>query len=175
MITITDGNITLDGVHIGAIKGDNAELLRPIGPKVKGEINSLHGSKLSFFVQESDGEGEGGESSSPAPSSAPSASDSPPPLGAPIAPPEPSVSLVETPQPAAPTRAEKLAPFLHLKDPAMGDKTPAFVEAARGVLTPEEFKAQYGLRTIPESSAAFEQGEARRHGKLPNEKEDKGA
>lgn len=149
MITIEKENVMLDGEHIGTINGETAEMLRAIGPKVKGEINAAHGSKLKYFLPEAD--------------------DEPPDLGGPVKPSASSVTVSLTP---AEQRAAKLAPFLHLQSAAMGDKTPAFVDAARDVLTAEEFSAHYGNRRIPADQRAYEDGERKRHGKLQDEKKD---
>lgn len=149
MIEIKEDAILLDGENIGTLKGDTVELLRAIGPKLKGEINAAHGSKLKYFLPETDEE--------------------PPELGEPVKPSSSSVTVTLTP---AEQRAAKLAPFAHLQSAAMGDKTPAFVDAARDVLTAEEFSAHYGNRRIPADMRDYQDGERRRHGKLKDEQKD---
>jgi hypothetical protein len=143
-IEVNNGDILYNGEHIGNIKGNHAFLKRSVAPNVKGAIKTAAKNPGLKFSTEAQTE------------------EPPKDLGGPVKVKAPAADAVKIEEP------------IHLQHPAMGDKTPAFVDWCRTNLPPEDFQRRYGHRRIPADMREFEDGERKRHAPLKDEKSDGG-
>lgn len=190
-IEIKDNVVTNDGDEIGIIQDATCRLLKAAAPTVKGAIRKASGNpELQFIVGDAPDtqEEDLSEVDAPKPALADMSDDD---LAAEMkrrgliqdAPTAPEAPVVVQPPVierdlSAVERIHKLAdegkiPKPPEKHPAMGDKTPAYVDWFKAHATPAEIAVRYpDNRRVPASVHDFAKAEEKLKGKLPGEKKD---
>lgn len=169
-IEIKNGTVTNDGEPVGTIENGVCTLTASIPPVIKGAINSIFGSKLTFVVEGSTGTGEVEEEPEEETVRLDGLNDDE--LLAEIK----KRGLIKDGESASVgVAAEKSnIPPPPAQHPAMGDKDPAYVAWFRRHHSEEDFAAKYhDSRKLP-TVAEFQRGEQKMRGKLQDEKTDKG-
>jgi hypothetical protein len=192
-IEIKNGIVLNDGDEIGQIRGNVCHLIQTIGPVIKGSIKKVSGIDLSFTLDEPEPSKVvtlEPEPPSESVSSLPDESliaemrrrgfihEAPPPPS--FVPSEIAAQVSDIPardmsgieRLNALAKAGKI-PAAPEKHPAMGDKTPAYVEWFKTCATAAEIEARYpSTRLLPASVSVYEAAQKKLEGRLPGEKKD---
>jgi hypothetical protein len=185
-IQIKDGVVTNDGDEIGKIEGDTCFLPAKVGPTVKGAIKKAAGNPALTFVAGTEDQRKQELDEHPIVATASALSDdelaaemlrrgmikNEPDAPVIVQPPvvERDLSAVERLHNLA---KEGKIPHPPAKHPAMGDKTPDYVEWFKAHATPDEIAVRYpDNRRVPATVQEFERADAKLQDKLPGEKKD---
>lgn len=135
MIEIKGHAIVRDGQEIGRIDGDVAYMTAMPPSIIKGQIRKAAGNSALAFELEDE-----------KPEDIPTIR-------------VPRVRIEAAPSTLAELEAYAKARQMAIPDkhPAMGDKTPAFVEWVRAHLSEDDFRRHYHRRKLPESMQAFQE------------------